>query len=107
MLYPLLVSPAASGVLKIPKPSPAFNVFFLAMENAIPASLGTILSCPREGISPPYQVEVMGEALMLIPCLAIALLSGVLTKLILKHPLTEVTVQICLHLYSFSSFPFV
>jgi O-antigen/teichoic acid export membrane protein len=99
MLLSVLVNPAASGVLKISQTvTGPFNVFFLAMENAIPgrASEHFILAREKGLFTYLTKLAFWGEALMLIPCLAIALLSGVLTKLILKHPSHELAVQICL-----------
>ncbi len=99
MLISVLVGPAAGGILKVAQTVMGpFNVFFLATENVIPrrASEYFVLAKVKGVYEYLKRLAIWGEVLMLIPCIALVLLSGPLTKLILKHPSHDVAVQICL-----------
>jgi len=99
MLISVLVGPAAGGILKVAQTVMGpFNVFFLATENVIPrrASEYFVLAKVKGVYEYLKRLAIWGEVFMLILCIALVLLSGPLTKLILKHPSHDVAVQICL-----------
>jgi len=99
MLISVLVGPAAGGILKVAQTVMGpFNVFFLATENVIPrrASEHFVVAKVKGVYEYLKRLAIWGEVFMLIPCIALVLLSGPLAKLILKHPSHEVAVQISL-----------